>query len=346
MSIRLARRARIVANLDPLLVGISAVAVILMLVAAADRPSSLEAALRSTAWPFATLAGIIALGVLADRAGAFGVLTRVLVPARSGPRGTAAAVLTFAVLLSALTNLDVAAVVAMPVALGATGGVEGSPPSPWLAAAVAATVNASSFLLPTSNATTLLILSRSGVDAATYVRGSWLAWLLVSGLTVGVLALLVAHGARRRHGSTEPEREPVGVRPPPGRVPLRMLADLVPLFFAAAALRTLVGEGIRLHGGFAAQAGLGSTFAAAFNNLPVAAALYPTHRSSVWPEVLAMAIGPNLLLWGSLATLLCRRIAVENGRRLEAWRFSVLGAALLPVQFAVGWCALRAVGAV
>ena len=44
----------------------------------------------------------------------------------------------------------------------------------------AITANAASFLLPTSNLTNLLVLSRSPLPMWTYLGESWVAWLAVS----------------------------------------------------------------------------------------------------------------------------------------------------------------------
>jgi Na+/H+ antiporter NhaD/arsenite permease-like protein len=75
-----------------------------------------------------------------------------------------------------------------------------------LAVAVAVTANAASFLLPTSNITSLLLLGRVPLPLLAYVRGSWLAWLLVVAVTVGSLA----------HGWPQPDPARRPARPAPG----------------------------------------------------------------------------------------------------------------------------------
>jgi Na+/H+ antiporter NhaD/arsenite permease-like protein len=52
-----------------------------------------------------------------------------------------------------------------------------------------------------------------------------------------------------------------------------------------------------------------------------------------WAAILAMAMGPKLLITGSIASIICRRIALDLGVRFESWTFSALGAAMLPFQF-------------
>jgi arsenical pump membrane protein len=55
-------------------------------------------------------------------------------------------------------------------------------------------------------------------------------------------------------------------------------------------------------------------------------------------------VGPNLLLTGSVATLIARRIARDGGARLTAWRFSALGAVLVPAQLAAATLGLYIIG--
>ena len=78
-----------------------------------------------------------------------------------------------------------------------------------------------------------------------------------------------------------------------------------------------------------------SLLAAGANNLPAAAALAATTGTATWTGVWAMAVGPNLLLTGSVATIICRRLVLERGVAFDWRRFSLLGAVLLPIQFVV-----------
>ncbi|HCU97512.1 MAG TPA: hypothetical protein DHU96_34320, partial [Actinobacteria bacterium] len=181
--------ARIASPRDAIRPFLWAAAAVLTALSAWLRPGSVPPAAQDTLGPFATLAAIIGCAALADRLGAFRLLARALIPQRP-PRTAAAAVLAFTALLSALINLDVAVVVATPVALRAaqrhrlSGG--------RLAIAVAITANATSFLLPTSNITNLLLLGRAPLPALAYLRDSWLAWLLVALVTLGPLSIWAA----------------------------------------------------------------------------------------------------------------------------------------------------------
>jgi Na+/H+ antiporter NhaD/arsenite permease-like protein len=297
------------------------------------RPRLAWQAADATAMPFLTLLAIILAAALADRMGAFAFLARVVIPASASPIVSVAAVLLFTAALSGLVNLDVAVVVALPVALRVAGrsGVSAA----RLAAAVAVTANATSFLIPTSNVTTLLLLSRASVHAATYVRDSWVAWILVTALTVGALSPLVSLG----QGGTVPTTSGGGCR-------LGAVIDLVPMFLAASAIRGLLPAGVVLHGGFIERVAVGSAFGAAANNLPAAAAVHSAGTNGVWAAVLAMSVGPNLLITGSVATLICRRIARDGGVMVSARTFMELGAFLVPLQLAAAFLGLLFTGAV
>lgn len=319
---------------DPARGAIWIVALGLAAIATVLSPDRILPTASATAVPFLILAAVVAAGMAGDRIGVFRALARVLIRASAGPRLSAAAVLTFTALVSGVVNLDVAVVVAMPVALDVAqrNGLSAS----RLAVAVALTANATSFLLPTSNLTTLLVLTRSPLPAWTYLQASWIAWLLVTALTVGALAVV----AGRHDTGTASESG----RPSASRVP--MLVDLIPMFVAASAIRALLGTGLVLGGGFIAELATGSLLAAVVNNLPAAAAVAPVGATGRWAAVLAMAVGPNLLLTGSVASLICRRIAHDRQAGFGAVTFTLLGTALLPAQLLVAWGGLMLTGAV
>ena len=62
-------------------------------------------------------------------------------------------------------------------------------------------------------------------------------------------------------------------------------------------------------GGLVLALAVGALLAMAINNLPAAAALHPGGTAGLWAAILATAVGPGLLLTGSVATVICRRIA-------------------------------------
>ena len=257
----------------------------------------------------------------------FQVLARALIPARGASTLAAAAILTFTALLSALINLDVAVVVAMPVALQAAH--RQGLPAGRLAVAVAMTANAASFLLPTSNITNLLLLSRVPAPTPAYISDSWLPWILVTAITVGPLALWAGTAA-------SPAAHAVTAGPS-----ARATFDLVPMFLLAAAIRALLGTGLALHGSFTGQLTSEALLAATINNLPAAAAIVPAGTPGLWAAILATTAGPGLLVTGSVATLITRRIAHDGNARLSAWQFSAIGLALVPAQLAAATLGLH-----
>ena len=230
---------------------------------------------------------------------AFRVLASALVPARGGSLTSAAAVLALTALLSALVNLDVAVVVAVPVALRAA--QSRGLAADRLVTAVAVMANAASFLLPTSNITSLLLLGRVPLATPAYVTDSWLPWLLVTAVTLGPLATWAANA---------PPGQARAVAAGPSA---RAAGDLVPMFLLASGVRALLGTGLALHGSFPGQLAAAVMLACAASNLPAAAAILPAGPPGLWAAVLATAVGPNLLITGSVATLIARRIARDGG---------------------------------
>ncbi len=118
------------------------------------------------------------------------------------------------------------------------------------------------------------------------------------------------------------------------------------MFVLASALRSLLPSGLAVGRSFVAQTGGDAFLVAATNNLPAAAAIHPVTAAARWAGVLGMAIGPNLLLTGSVATVVCRRIAREGGADLDALRFTLVGLLLVPMQLAAGTLGLLASGAI
>jgi len=325
------KSAMITSSRDPLRMIIFAAGILLAVITAAVRPDAAASAAAATARPFAALAVIIFASVLADRLGAFRILARALIPAR-GPKVTsAAAVLALTALLSALVNLDVAVVVGTPVAMR-TAQRQGLRAG-RLAVAVAVMANAASFLLPTSNITNLLLLGRVPLATPAYLSDSWAPWMLVTAVTLAPLAWWAASS------------QPGQARADPARPTARAVLDLVPLFLIATGIRALLGTSLALHGSFTSQLAHSAVLACAASNLPAAAAILPAGTSGLWAAILATTIGPNLLITGSVATLITRRIAHDAGTRLTAWQFSVIGAALVPAQLAAATLGLHITGA-
>ncbi len=220
--------------------------------------------------------------------------------------------------------------VAVPVALRTA--LRRGLPADRLAVAVAAMANAASFLLPTSNITSLLLLGRVPLATPAYVRDSWLPWILVTAVTLGPLAVWAANA------------RPGQARAVAAGPSARAVLDLVPMFLVASGVRALLGTGLALHGSFPGQLAGAATLACAASNLPAAAVILPAGTPGLWAAILATTVGPNLLITGSVATLIARRIARDGGARLTAWQFSAIGAALVPAQLAAATLGLHITG--
>ena len=198
-----------------------------------------------------------------------------------------------------------------------------------LAVAVAMTANAASFLLPTSNITNLLLLSRVPASTPSYLSDSWLPWILVTAITVAPLAWWAGTAATSSaHAVTAGPSA-------------RAVSDLVPMFLLAAAIRALLGTGLAFHGSFTSQLTHGALLASAVSNLPAAAAILPAGTPGLWAAVLATTVGPGLLVTGSVATLITRRIARDGNVGFSAWQFSAIGLALVPAQLAAATLGLH-----
>ena len=280
---------------------------------------------------FALVGAVIVAGWVGVRIGVFERAGSRVVRSAASRVFAGVAILVWVFVLSGLTNLDVAVVAATPLALliAADRGLDGS----LVALGVAQVANAGSILLPTANITTLLVLGPAAGSDVSYVREAWLAWLLVGVVTIAVLGPLAS-----RRG-----RSPTAVRT--DRSLARIGFDLIGMFVLASSLRALVPYGIGVGAGFWSAAVGTSTLAAAMNNLPAAAAIHVTTPAAAWGAVAGLAIGPNLLLTGSVASVIVRRMAREGGVDLNLRTFTLVGLGLVPAQLAAAFVGLRLVGA-
>jgi hypothetical protein len=185
-----------------------------------------------------------------------------------------------------------------------------------------------------------LIPARGGnlTSAAAVLALTALLSALVNLDVAVVVAVPVALSAARAAGARPGQARAVAVGPP-----VRAVLDLVPMFLIASGVRALLGTGLALHGSFPGQLAAAATLACAAGNLP-AAALLPAGPPGLRAAILATTVGPNLLITGSVATLIWRRIARGGGARLTAWRFSALGAALVPARLAAATLGLHVTG--
>jgi arsenical pump membrane protein len=280
---------------------------------------------------FALVGAVIFLGWVGVRSGVFDRAGSRVVRSAASRILAGVAILVWVFVLSGFTNLDVAVVATTPLALliAADRSLDGA----LIALAVAQVANAGSILLPTANLTTLLVLGPTAGSEASYLRQAWLAWLLVGVVTLGILGPLAS-----RRG-----RSPTTVRTDWSLA--RIGLDLLGMFVLASSLRALLPHGIGVGTGFWSAAVGTSTLAAVINNLPAAAAVHVTSPAAAWGAGAGLAIGPNLLLTGSVASVIVRRMAREGGVDMNLRTFTLVGFALVPLQLAAAFVGLRLVGA-
>ena len=128
---------------DSLGTAIWIISVILGLAAVVLRHDEVLQAATDAIGPFLSLAAVIAAGMLEIRLGVFRAIAGTLIPANPSTRVAFGAILTITALLSGFINLDVAVVVAMPLAIELA--ARQRLPLGSLAIAVAVTANATSF---------------------------------------------------------------------------------------------------------------------------------------------------------------------------------------------------------
>jgi len=328
----IAKRDETMSGRDPIGVAIWGSASVALVAALALRGRSQQAAsFAETSRAFAVVAGVIAIGWVGVRFGVFDRFGSRVVPSTASRTLVGVALLAWVFVLAGLTNLDVAVVAATPLALvvAADRGIDGA----LLALGVAQVANAGSILLPTANLTTLLVLGPTAGSDGSYLRQASLAWLLV-----GVVTLVVVVPLATR----------VGHSPTPVRSdwsPWRIGLDPAGMFVLASSLRTLVAEGVGVGNGFWSAALRTSMLAAVVNNLPAAAAVHVTGPAATWGAVAGLAIGPNLLLTGSVASVIVRRMALEGGAAMSVRTFTLVGLGLVPAQLAAAFVGLRLTGA-
>jgi arsenical pump membrane protein len=173
----------------------------------------LGAALEQSWPPFVLVVGLLLLGQLASADGLFDAAASRLMLVPGGARACYIACLGLVAVVTALLNLDTAAVFLTPVLLGVARR-RGLDPAPFLYGAIFMT-NASSLFLPGSNLTNLLVLStrhRTGVEFLVEMLPAALAATLAT--AVGLLAIhrrSLSRAAGRAHESQQPIRWGAGL---------------------------------------------------------------------------------------------------------------------------------------
>ena len=338
--------------------------------------AALEGALHQTWPPFVLVLGLLLIGIVVERDGLFEA-TAARIERAGGPAVVLlAGLLLLEAAVTAVLNLDTAAVFMTPVLIHAARH-RGCDRRAFVYGALLM-ANGASLLLPGSNLTNLIVLAHeqgTGRDLAGAMLPAW-------ALTVAVTIVLLAVWYRPSDGSPPVAALPAlrlgagaaatlaatvlmlalaspalpvlavgliavavsGIRP---RVPLAVPALL---FLVAVALGTLAREwsgpaDLLARLGPAGTALAGALAAVTVNNLPAAALLSarpPDHALSL---LLGLDIGPNLAVSGSLSSYLWYQACRGAGERPSLRQVSVLGAVLVPLTLAGSLAALWATGA-
>jgi arsenical pump membrane protein len=288
-----------------------------------------------------------------------------------GPVVLLATLLGLEAIVTAVLNLDTAAVFLTPVIIHAAR-QRGCDERPFLYGALFM-ANAASLLLPGSNLTNLIVLHHERLSGHEVFRAMALPWLVVVVLTIVYLALV--YRPRREGGNHEPLPDlHVGIglaataattaamlvfRNPAlpvlaiglgavalSRIRPRLDAHVLGgLFVLAVALGTLGRQWdgpaalIRDLGGIA-TASVAAAASVLVNNLPAASLLAAKKPPHPLPLVVGLNLGPNLAFTGSLSAYLWYRAAQRSGAQPSLKRCSLLGLALVPLTIAGALVAL------
>ena len=321
--------------------------------------------------PFVLVAGLLAIGTVVEADGLFAAVGARIERIGGSPLRLLAAVLALEAGVTALLNLDTAAVFVTPVVVHAAR-ERRCDERPFLYGALFV-ANGASILLPGSNLTNLIVLAHERLSGAAFARAMALPWLV----TVVLIVALVAVWYRPRAAAGERSEAPplrigIGVAatvaatalilvlPNPAlpvlaagfvAVALRRLRPridlpvLAGLFVVAVALGTLgrhwhAPAHLLVQLGRWGTAGVGAGAAVVANNLPAASLLAAQRPPHPLALLLGLDLGPNLAVTGSLAAYLWYRAARNAGARPSLLQVSVLGVVLVPVTLAAALAAL------
>jgi arsenical pump membrane protein len=163
-----------------------------------DTPAA-EASLAQAWPPFLLIAGLLTVGLIADYDGLFDAAAARLHALPGSPVRLLASCLALVALVTAILNLDTAAVFLTPV-LVRTAQRRGVPVDAFLYGAVFM-ANASSLFLPGSNLTNLLVLSGGHVSGGRFLLSMLPSALGAACVTAAGLILLHGRALRARPGS-------------------------------------------------------------------------------------------------------------------------------------------------
>jgi arsenical pump membrane protein len=317
--------------------------------------------------PFVLVAGLLLVGRVAHEDGLFEATGARLAAAPLSPFLLLVGLLGLVAVVTAVLNLDTAVVFVTPVLLHAARR-RALDERPFLYGSVFM-ANSASLLLPGSNLTNMLVLSRGHVGGLAFAREMAPAWLLACAFTVAVVAVAFPLSGGRSVGDAAPRLvigagaagvalsallvlfspEPalpvlavgLGVTALRGLRPAIDPKALAGLFALTVALGVLTRAwpapaDVLAHAGRVSTALIAALSANAVNNLPAAvlfSADAPPHPRAL---LLGLDLGPNLAVTGSLSAYLWFQAARTAGSRPSIATYSRLGAVLVPLTLAAG----------
>jgi arsenical pump membrane protein len=316
------------------------------------------------------LVAITVVAELADAAQVFDVAaTRAAKLGRGHTLGLFALIVVLGSLTTIVLSLDTTAVLLTPVVLALASQLRISV-LPFAMAAVWL-ANTASLLLPVSNLTNLLAVNRLHLSAVSFAARMWLPAIASIVVTAVVLGVAYRRDLRGRYVVPGPFEiaDPVSFRVCATvcvvillalfafRQPRRISISLVPwrlvllvqgLFLVVA---TLGAHGLdRVLGdaaghsdsalGVLRTAGVGAGASNLANNLPSYLALERVtdgRQRQLLGLLLGTNVGPLVLLWGSLATLLWRERCKARDVEISLWQFARIGLVGVPILLLASW---------
>jgi arsenical pump membrane protein len=333
---------------------------------------SIVSASARQAWPpFILVTGLLLIGQVVSAEGLFEAAGARLARTPLSPRGLLVALLALVAVVTAVLNLDTSVVFLTPVLVHAARR-RGLDERPFLYGAVFMS-NAASLLLPGSNLTNVLVLSREHVTGIEFASAMLPAWLAACLLTTAVLGVVFPLRDGRPDGREPPPFRfglgaacaliaaslvlalpnpalPVlaigsgaaALRRPRPEFDVRALALLFALTVALGTLaRAWRGPAeLLLQAGRWPTAGLGALGAILVNNLPAAVVFSPQPPLHVHALLLGLNLGPDLAVTGSLSAYLWLQAARSVCAQASIRTYSLLGLVLMPLTLAGALAAL------
>jgi arsenical pump membrane protein len=330
-------------------------------------------------WPaFVLVAGLLLVGVVAERDGLFAAAGARIARLPVGAQALYAAALALVVAVTAVLNLDTSVFFLTPVLLHVARS-RGLDEAPFLYGAVFMS-NAASLFLPGSNLTNLIVLHGEPVAGRVFFT-RMLAPALAAVIVTALYLLTVFRRSLRTPARDEGEQLPLRLglglaavllasvfvlvqsNPAPAVLAVGVVAVVASRLsrtriFAAVDVRVLAGlfvlavavgaAGRWWNGPAAFVDGLGvwpTAVAAAIasvcvNNLPAAVLLTPHPPAHARALLIGLNLGPNLAVTGSLSAFLWLRVARMLNAEPSVRTYSLLGLGLVPLSLLASLAAL------